>query len=78
MGVIFLISFVFLCKTLNGAMCIIIMVINEMGRIDVVLPDNLEKQLREAVFKRKGMKRGNLKQAINEAIILWIERGEKG
>jgi len=58
-------------------MCMIIVVRNKMGRIDVVLPDDLEKRLRDAVFQRKGMKRGNLKQAIHEAIILWIERGEK-
>lgn len=48
-----------------------------MGRIDVVLPDDLEKRLREAVYQRKGMKRGNLKSAINEAIILWIGAGGK-
>jgi len=44
----------------------------------VVLPDDLEKRLRKAVFRRKGMKRGNLKEAINEAITLWLERGRKG
>jgi hypothetical protein len=49
-----------------------------MGRIDVNLPDDLEKQLRDAVFQRKGMKKGNLKKAINEAVILWIQVGEKG
>jgi len=49
----------------------------KMGRIDVTLPDDLEKRLRGAVFKRKGMKRGNLKEAVNEAIILWISAGEK-
>ena len=49
-----------------------------MGRIDIILPEDLEKRLRETVFRRKGMKKGNLKEAINEAIILWIEReGEK-
>jgi len=50
----------------------------KMGRIDIILPEDLEKRLRETVFRRKGMKKGNLKEAINEAIILWIEReGEK-
>jgi len=49
-----------------------------MGRIDVVLPDNLEKQLRETVFKRRGMKKGNIKEAVQEAVILWIEQGDKG
>jgi hypothetical protein len=46
-----------------------------MGRMDIVLPDDLERRLRETVFRRKGMKKGNLKEAINEAILLWIERG---
>jgi hypothetical protein len=44
-----------------------------LGRIDIVLPDHIEKQLREMVFQRKGMKRGNLKEAITEAVILWLE-----
>jgi len=48
-----------------------------MGRIDIILPDDLEKQLRETVFRRKGMKKGNLKEALSEAVILWIEREEK-
>lgn len=47
-----------------------------MGRIDVILPDDLEKRLREAVYRRKGMKRGNLKEAVNEAILLWLSAGE--
>jgi len=49
-----------------------------MGRIDIILPDDLEKRLRDAVFRRKGMRKGNLKAAINEAIVLWLDRGEKG
>ena len=57
-------------------MCILLVVIN-MGRMDITLPDDLEKRLREAVFRRKGMKKGNLKEAVNEAILLWIEVGEK-
>jgi hypothetical protein len=48
-----------------------------MGRMDIILPDDLEKRLRTAVFLRKGMKKGNLKEAVNEAIILWLEKGEK-
>jgi hypothetical protein len=56
---------------------VLFILVNEMGRIDVVLPDDLERRLREAVFRRKGMKRGNLKKAVNEAIILWIDRERK-
>lgn len=50
---------------------------NPMGRIDVTLPDDLEEKLRDAVYRRKGMKRGNLKKAINEAIILWLNIEEE-
>ena len=48
-----------------------------MGRIDIMLPDDLEERLRDTVFRRKGMRKGNLKEAINEAITLWIEQGER-
>jgi hypothetical protein len=57
-------------------MCILIAATN-MGRMDIILPDDLERRLREAVFRRKGMKRGNLKEAVNEAIVLWLEVGKK-
>ncbi len=43
-----------------------------MARIDVILPDELEQKFREAVFKRKGMKRGNVTDSVQEAINLWL------
>ena len=43
-----------------------------MARIDVILDDNLEKKFREEVFKRYGMKRGNLTEAVQDAIKLWL------
>lgn len=49
-----------------------------MGSIKVILPDDLEERFREEIYKSKGMKKGNIKKAIGEAIILWIEaEGEK-
>ena len=45
-----------------------------MGKMSLILPDKLEKQFREAVFKRYGMKRGNLTKAIEEAIRDWIAK----
>ena len=48
-----------------------------MGRMDIIVPDDLEKQFRAEVFKRLGMKRGNITQAVQEAIENWIEQGEK-
>lgn len=44
-----------------------------MGNIKVILPDDLEEKFREEIYKSKGMKKGNIKKAIQEAIILWIE-----
>jgi hypothetical protein len=40
--------------------------------MDVYLTEEEEKRFREAVFKRKGMKRGNISEAIQEAVLLWI------
>jgi hypothetical protein len=42
------------------------------ARIDVYLPADREKRFKEEVFKRKGMKKGNISEAVEEAIILWI------
>lgn len=48
-------------------------------KLTVLLKDDLDKRFREAVFKSKGMYRGNITEAIEEAIELWIrtERQEK-
>lgn len=43
-----------------------------MGRIDVILPDDVEDKFRNAVYKRYGMKRGNITEAINDAIVTWV------
>lgn len=44
-----------------------------MGEMKIVLPDDLEEEFREVVFKTKGMKKGNLSKSAVEAIELWIE-----
>ncbi len=48
----------------------------EMRRIDAYLPDDLEQKFREAVFKRFGMKKGNISEALKEAVDLWIKKVE--
>jgi len=48
-----------------------------MGGIKVNLPEELEEEFREEVFKSKGMKKGNLSLAIEEAIRLWIDMQRK-
>lgn len=44
-----------------------------MGRLNVSVKDDIESKFREKVFKRKGMKKGNLTKALEEAMLLWIE-----
>ncbi len=43
-----------------------------MGRIDIVLSDEVERQLREEIVKELGMKKGNISIAIEQAIVMWI------
>lgn len=49
-----------------------------MGKkLTVIIDDNLDERFREAVFKSKGMHRGNITEAIEEAIDLWINEKTK-
>jgi hypothetical protein len=48
-----------------------------MGKMNIVLDDELERKFREAVFKKKGMKKGNISGALEEAIRCWIKQVEK-
>jgi hypothetical protein len=43
-----------------------------MGRINVELPDELEKQLRFKTIERFGGKKGDLSRAVEEAVETWI------
>ena len=45
-----------------------------MGTLGLRIDDKLEKDFREAVFKSKGMKKGNITDALEEAIELWIDQ----
>ena len=42
-------------------------------KLQVVLSDETEQKLRDTIFKTKGMKKGNISEAIEEAIELWIQ-----
>jgi hypothetical protein len=44
-----------------------------MGKLTLTLNDELEKRFRDEVFKRFGMKKGNMQIAIEEAIEAWIK-----
>lgn len=53
------------------------MVIKTPKKLTVLIKDELDEEFREAVFKKKGMHRGNIKEAIEEAIEMWINK-QKG
>jgi len=44
-----------------------------MGRLVVELDDELDTAFRNEVVRRLGMKKGNIKIAIEQAIMTWIE-----
>lgn len=48
-----------------------------MGRIDIILPDELEKKFREEVFKIYGMKKGNITIAVEDAVCDWVKKKKK-
>ena len=45
-----------------------------MVTLNVVIKDELDEKFRRTVFEKMGMKRGNLTEAIEEALELWIEQ----
>jgi hypothetical protein len=44
-----------------------------MGRIDIIIPDELEHKLRMAAGARLGARRGAFTQAILEGVKLWLD-----
>jgi hypothetical protein len=46
----------------------------ELGRINVDIPDEIEKQLRLETVKRFGGKKGDLSKAVQEAVKTWINK----
>ena len=47
--------------------------VNVMGRLNLSVNDDVESKFRNAVFKKKGMKKGNLTQSLEEAMLMWIK-----
>jgi hypothetical protein len=45
-----------------------------MGRINIDMPDELEKQLRIKTVERFGGKKGDLSKAVQEAVKTWINK----
>jgi hypothetical protein len=48
----------------------------KLGRINVDISDDLEKQFRLETVERFGGKKGDLSKAVQEAIELWITKKE--
>jgi hypothetical protein len=48
-----------------------------MGKMNIVLGDELEEKFRKAVFEAKGMKKGNISEALEEAVERWIKEQER-
>jgi hypothetical protein len=42
-------------------------------KLTVLINDELDTKFREAVFKKKGMHKGNIVEAVEEALELWIK-----
>jgi len=43
-----------------------------MTRMNVVIDDKLEERFRKAIADTKGLRKGNISEALEEAIDLWI------
>jgi hypothetical protein len=48
----------------------------EMGRISVIIPDELEKRLRFKTIDTYGGKKGDLTRAVAAAITTWVTQEE--
>jgi len=46
-------------------------------KLTVLINDDLDEKFRNAVFKCKGMHKGNLTEALEEALEQWIQSMEK-
>jgi hypothetical protein len=49
-------------------------VADEMGRINVDIPDELEKKLRFKTVEKFGGKKGDLTRAVEEAVKTWVAK----
>ena len=48
-----------------------------LGKLNLSLKDDVETKFREEVFKRKGMKKGNIKEAVEAAMLMWNGTSKK-
>jgi len=48
--------------------------VNETGTLNLIISDELERQFREAIYKKYGMRKGNITKAVEDAITDWINK----
>ena len=48
------------------------MIDDKPSRLDLTIDSELDRQFRDMVYKKFGMKKGNLRIALEEAIRLWL------
>jgi hypothetical protein len=44
-----------------------------VGRMQIVLPDDLEKKLREKAFEKYGLAKGSISKAVEDSIKKWLK-----
>ncbi len=49
-----------------------------MGRLNINVRDDVERRFRDNVYRRKGMRKGNLTQAVEEAMLMWVSSADEG
>lgn len=47
-----------------------------MAKVNIVIPDDVLRELRHAVIERYGGEKGSLSKAVTEAIQLWLKQKE--
>ncbi len=45
-----------------------------MAKVNIVIPDDVLRELRHAVIERYGGEKGSLSKAVTEAIRLWLKQ----
>ncbi|MFZ0220653.1 MAG: hypothetical protein WAM42_03030 [Candidatus Nitrosopolaris sp.] len=66
-------------KTLSQAVglplyvCIGYLLIENMGKMNIVIEDDIEERFRRTVANSKGFRKGNISIALQEAMELWIK-----
>ena len=43
-----------------------------MGKMNIIISDDIEKRFRDTIARYRGVKEGNISEALEEAIELWI------